>query len=164
MPKSTTSRVSGKPSKPRPDFPLWPHPSGRWCKKVRGRAFYFGKIVDDPKGEKALEKWNEDRDDLLAGRTPRKPGDTRLTIADACNRFLTFKTASLTAGELAQRSFNVYHGTCARLVDFFGKHRSVADLVALDFEQLAAPTGRRARPGLVGERDPENPVRLSLRL
>ena len=39
-------------------------------KKVRGRFSFFGKVADDPKGEKALEPWLEQKDDLLAGRTP----------------------------------------------------------------------------------------------
>lgn len=34
-----------------PQFPLFPHQSGRWCKKVRQKQHYFGKIADDPKRE-----------------------------------------------------------------------------------------------------------------
>ena len=62
---------STRPQKPRPDFPLFPHPTDRWAKKVRGRLVYFGKASTDPKGKAALDKWLEQRDDLLAGRTPR---------------------------------------------------------------------------------------------
>src|SRR5262249_11597783 len=82
-----TMSKSSKPRKPRPDFPLFPHASGRWAKKVRGKFSYFGKASDDPKGEAALKLWLDQRDDLLAGRTPRTPGDG-LTVRDLCNRFL----------------------------------------------------------------------------
>ena len=60
MAKSTRSRFTRKA-----DFPLWKHPSGRWCKKVRGKFCYFGKVADDPSGEAALRQWLDDRDDLL---------------------------------------------------------------------------------------------------
>lgn len=76
---STTREVERKP---RPDFPLFPHETGRWAKKVRGKLNYFGKTTDDPKGEAALLKWLDEKDDLLAGRKPRA------------------KTGGLTVGEL----------------------------------------------------------------
>jgi len=51
-----------RPSKPRPDFPLNIHnKTGYWCKKVRGRVDYFGKVADGPKGVAALEQWLEVR-------------------------------------------------------------------------------------------------------
>jgi hypothetical protein len=36
---SSTGRRKKAPAyrKPHPDFPLTPHPSGRWCKRVRGK-------------------------------------------------------------------------------------------------------------------------------
>jgi len=145
MSKSTTSRKAGKPKPPYPGFPLWIHPSGRWCKKVRGRAHYFGKVADDPKGEAALELWNRDKEDLLAGRTPRAKVQG-MTVEDVCDRFMAFKEGRLDTGELAQRSFDVYHATCSRVLDFFGKHRAAADLVAGDFEQLRAHLAKGRGP------------------
>ena len=55
-----------RPSKPYPQFPLTPHPSGRWCKKIRGKLHYFGKI-DDP--DAALERYLAEKDRLHAGLT-----------------------------------------------------------------------------------------------
>src|SRR5947209_3305934 len=66
------SKAKGKPAKTDKDFPLWLHPSGRWCRKIRQKVYYFGK-ADNPQA--ALEKWLNEKDDLLAGRTPRAKSD-----------------------------------------------------------------------------------------
>ena len=54
-----------KPAKPFPGFPLFPHATGRWAKKIKGRLHYFGPW-SDPDG--ALRRYNEQKDDLHAGR------------------------------------------------------------------------------------------------
>src|SRR6059058_3372513 len=92
--------ATDRPKKPYPDFPLTPHASGAWQKKIRGRTHYFGKWAKRVNGkleripgdgwEDALRLYKEQADDLHAGRTPRVVGDG-LTVADLCNRFLTAK-------------------------------------------------------------------------
>jgi integrase len=123
------------PQKPREDFPLFPHSRGYWAKKVRGKLHYFGKVADDPEGKAALTKWLDQKDDLLAGRTPRVASDG-LTVRDLCNRFLTNRKGKMESGELSPISFADYHATCARIVKAFGGTRLVMDLDATDFEQF----------------------------
>jgi len=87
MADSTEKRRQNKPKKPYLNFPLFPHATGRWTKKIRQKLHYFGKWDDL---DTALQKYLDQRDDLHAGRTPRTAGDW-LTIRDLCNRFLTSK-------------------------------------------------------------------------
>jgi integrase len=136
------STLRQKPAKPRPDFPLFPHQNGRWAKKVRGKFCYFGKWTGDPKGEAAVKLWLDQKDDLLAGRTPRTSTD-ELTVRELCNRFLTAKQQQADAGDIRQRSFADYLGTCKTLVDAFGPTRLVDDLAADDFQSLRASFAKR---------------------
>ena len=153
MSKSTAKRANGKadakPQKPRPDFPLFPHASNRWAKKVRGKFWHFGKVSDDPKGVAALDLWLEQKDALLAGRTPRVSRDG-LTIEELLDRFLTSKIRLRDNGEITSRTFDDYEATCTRIVGAFGKHRPVDDLAADDFEHLRAELAKKRGPMALG--------------
>ena len=140
---TTDSTRHPRHTKPRKDFPLFPHQRGYWAKKVRGKLHYFGKIANDPKGEAALNQWLDQRDDLLAGRTPRITSDDGLTVADLCNHFLTAKEQQRDAGDIRPRTFSEYHAACNSLVRSFGKNRLVDDLAVDDFQTLRAKMAKR---------------------
>jgi integrase len=85
----------------------------------------------------ALQKYQEQRDDLHAGRTPRAGVTTPgFTVQDLVNQFLASKKNALQTGELSAQSFGEYHTACVRIVDAFGLGRVVADLRPVDFGQL----------------------------
>ncbi|HEY2841008.1 MAG TPA: tyrosine-type recombinase/integrase [Pirellulales bacterium] len=132
--KPSRAGRAGKPQKPRADFPLFKHTRGYWCKKVRGKQHSFGRIADDPEGKAALDQWLDQKDELLAGRTPRAKLVDGVTVKDVANHFLTAKKRSLEADELSARTFADYHDTCERVIEAMGKNRLAIDLAAGDFD------------------------------
>ncbi len=104
----------------------------RWCKKINGKTHYFLGTK-----EEVLEEWLRVKDDLLAGRKPSIKDD-RLTVGEACDRFVVAKQQQVDAGELKLMSWKDYKGTIDDVVARFGKTRAVLDLRAEDFEGLKA--------------------------
>ena len=152
MANSTTNRAGSKPSKPQkphPDFPLFPHATGRWAKKVRGRFCFFGKVADDPKGEKALETWLEQKDDLLAGRTPRGKAEG-FAIRELLDRFVVGKRHLLDTHEISAKHFAELYATCRRIGDAFGLDRLVIDIASDDFDRLRQSIAKQWGPTRLG--------------
>lgn len=148
-----------KPPKPYPTFPLTPHASGAWQKKINGTVRYFGKWGKVVKGKltriegdgwkEALELYEAQAADLHAGRVPKtKRGETK--IADLCNRFFTTKTLAKDAGEITARTLDEYTATTDRIVAKFGKDRLVNDLSSEDFESLKVDLAKRYGPVRLG--------------
>lgn len=137
MTDSKQNRARRRPSKqqkPYRDYPLSWHPSGQWCKRIKGTLYYFGSDA-----EKALERYLRERDWIVAGKTPPP-----IEVADAdglrlrrlLNEFLNAKRRAVDAGEMTERSLVDYKRTAKLLVQFFDANRLVADLRPRDFEDL----------------------------
>ncbi|EAQ82792.1 hypothetical protein DSM3645_10342 [Blastopirellula marina DSM 3645] len=135
MPKSTPKKIASiqKPRKPHPDFPLWAHPSGQWCKKVNGKFHYFGTWIDP---QAALDRWLDQKDDILAGREVRQGAG--LKVRDLVNAFLNSKTRLVESEELAKRTWESYDRRMGTVLESLGKGRHVETLRPIDFEKLRA--------------------------
>lgn len=131
MPKS---KSSGKRS------PLWLHPSGQWCRKLKRKFHYFG-----TDREEAERRYREEWDGILKGKTPRRRGGS-LALGDLCNRFLTAKRLRVDTGELSSRQWAEYHATCDHLTSAFGRDTKVDDLLPEDFGRLRAKAAKRLGP------------------
>lgn len=126
--------MAEKPAKPYPEFPLFPHDSGQWAKKIHGKTYYFG-IWGKPND--ALEEYHRFAEGLKTGRRSRER-TTDANLRALCRRFLYDKQLLVESGELSSRSFNDYADTCKRLVAYFGKSLLLAQLDPADFTSLRA--------------------------
>ena len=132
MTKPTKKPANDKPAKPYPGFPLFPHATGRWAKKIRGKLRYFGKWDN---WQDALTLYQKQAGDLHAGRKPRK--DTGgATIKDLVDQFLLAKKHLVETGEIAERTWNDYDKTCKQIMEVLGNDRLLDDLRPEDFESL----------------------------
>jgi len=128
---------------------LFRHATGRWCKKVKGKFAYFGKVSDDPDGQVAITLWLDRKDDLLAGRTPRVKSEG-LTIRELLNAYLTSKRHLLDTSEITPKHFAELYACCHRIGDAFGLTRPVVDLAADDFERLRKAIAKTWGPVRLG--------------
>lgn len=155
-------RTTRMPAKPHKDFPLFPRANGQWAKKIRGKLHQFGSWRDDPKGERALERWLDEKDALLAGRVPRprdlSPNGPRLE--NLIDQFLKTKALMRDAGDLSPYTWNSYADVCDQLLAAFGKDRLLTDILPGDFQELRAKWATTG--SLVGTRGkPYGAVRLA---
>jgi integrase len=137
------STLRTKPAKPHPDFPLFPHGSGQWARKIRGKLFYFGSWKDP---DSALNYYLEVKDDLLLGRKPRPRGSDELTVENLCNLFLVSRERKVETGDLERRTFEEYKTEAKRVAAEFGKTTIVEELRPEDFAEFRAKLGRGVNP------------------
>jgi integrase len=146
-PKPKTKALTTKPSKPHPDFPLFPHDTKRWAKKIRSMMHYFGSW-DDPDG--ALKSYLEHKDALHAGRKPKEVS-TGVTVKDMCNAFLNHKKALQDAGELSPRTWRNCEEATIVLVSRLGKSWLIVDLGQDDFADLRKWMAKKWGPVRLGD-------------
>ena len=128
--ESLALRGGNKPAgKPYRSFPLTPHRSGQFCKKIRGKIFYFGK-VDNP--DAALKRYHEHCRDLHSGKATRVERTDEITVAELANEFLSAKDRKRENGDIEAATFVEYHRDCELFVTFFGKGRSISSITRDD--------------------------------
>jgi len=111
-------------------FPLTLHKTGQYCKKIRGKLYYFG---SDKK--KALHRYLEQAADLHAGRLP-KPRSTSdaLSIKDLCNLYLEHQETRAKIGEIKLAGLYGHTSLLREFARFLGPNRIVSDISTIDLQ------------------------------
>ena len=118
-------RLNKPPKKPYKDSLLFPHASGQWAKKIKGKTYYFGPWAG-PQG--SLDKHLARKDDLFVGRTPRAVTGDGCTVQELVNRFLASKEQLGESGEPAERTLDDCYRDCKKVVGVFGPHRTAGPI------------------------------------
>ena len=80
-------------------FPLTLHPTGQYCKKIKGKLYYFGN-----EKKKALERYLEQAAYLHAGKVPKpEVSQDHLSIKILCNLYLDHQESRAEIGEIELR-------------------------------------------------------------
>ena len=151
-PQSTKKAKRTKPAKPKKDYPLFPHASGQWAKKVKGRILYFG-IWDDP--DAALTLWLHEKDYHYAGVQPPPIGETAITVGHICQMKIDSINSQIATGEKTVNAARPYVRARKRIEKFFGKNTPVKMLTPERFAalrtQLAKDVSLKTLEGRIAE-------------
>jgi YHS domain-containing protein len=111
-------------------FPLTLHKTGQFCKKIRGKLYYFG--TDK---QKALQRYLEQAAYLHAGKAPRlKASQDRLSIKLLCNLYLDHQELRAEIGEIKSRHVSDQILLLKDFVRFVGPNRTVSDISTIELQ------------------------------
>ena len=111
-------------------FPLTLHKTGQYCKKIKGRTYYFG--TDK---RRALERYLEQAVCLNTGRRAIHDSPAgRISIKTMCNLYLDHQELRVTVGEVKPRHLSDQVSLLRVFVKFVGPHRLVSDISTLDLQ------------------------------
>ena len=111
-------------------FPLTFHPTGQYCKKIKGKMYYFG---SDKK--EALQRYL-DQATYLHGcqNNLQKPAVDNMTLKQLCDMYLKYQYSKLQANDLTASHHNEQIGSLNKLMSFLGQNIEINKISTLDLQ------------------------------
>ena len=105
-------------------FPLTFHPTGQYCKKIKGKMYYFG---SDKK--EALQKYL-DQATYLHGHQEdlSKPTKNHMTLKQLCDMYLKYQYSKLQANDLTASHHNEQINSLNKLMAFLGQTKNINNI------------------------------------
>jgi len=110
-------------------FPLTLHPTGQYCKKIKGKLYYFG---TDRKI--ALEKYLEKAANLHSGKEPMPKFTNNLSLRTLCNLYLDYQESRVAIGEIKLRHLYDQTSLLKDFVRFIGPNHIASDVSTIDLQ------------------------------
>ena len=114
-------------------FPLTLHPTGQYCKKIKGKLYYFGSDKHI-----ALQRYFEQAAYLHTGRFEKSFADKSykkdLSVKTLCNLYLDHQDSRAKIGEIKWRHLNDQTAILRSFVLFLGSNRLVSDVSTMDLQ------------------------------
>jgi len=124
--KKTVSKRKTRADK----FPLTLHKTGQFCKKIKGKLYYFG---TDKQG--ALQRYLEQAAWLHAGKAPKASTlGERLSTKVLCNLYLDHQESRADVGEIQPRQVFDQISLLKDFVKFVGPNRPVSDISTIELQ------------------------------
>jgi len=112
-------------------FPLTLHTTGQYCKKIKGKMYYFG---SDRK--EALQRYL-DKATYLHGHQENvqsKSKEDYMTLKQLCDMYLKYQYSKLQANELTASHHNEQIGSLNKLMAFLGQNIDINNISTLDLQ------------------------------
>jgi len=117
--------------KPRSDkFPLTLHPTGQYCKKIKGKMYYFG---SDKK--QALERYLDQATYLHGCQDSlQQPTSDNMTLKQLCDMYLKYQYSKLQSNDLTASHHNEQISSLNKLMAFCGQNIDINNISTLDLQ------------------------------
>jgi integrase len=139
---TVTNSTKRKPGKPYPEFPLFAHNNGQWCRKIRGKLYSFG-LWGNP--TEALAKHNAEYSFLKEGISPPQSFDG-WRVGELVKEYLAVLNDRLAVGEIGQRHYEGMDYCGRLLLEYIDENKAVEALTPDDFRELRTGMMKRFAP------------------
>ena len=112
-------------------FPLTQHPTGQYCKKIKGKMYYFG---SDRKV--ALQRYLDQATYLHEHQENLRhmPTENHMTLKQLCDMYLKYQYSTLQANDLTASHHNEQISSLNRLLVFLGQQKEINNISTLDLQ------------------------------
>ncbi len=111
-------------------FLLTLHPTGQYCKKIKGKMYYFG---TDKK--QTLERYLDQATYIHGGRNLiQKASNGHMTLKELCDLYLQYQHSKVPANDLTPKHHNDQISSLSKFMSFLGQSRKIKNISTLDLQ------------------------------